>query len=870
MLRAVAALTGVALCGTLFLDWYEVAGESSSGWSAFNRTDLSLVLLTAGIVGSTAAPRMRIVILARTGAALLAVAAIANEIIRPPAGTDLATVLSGAVTALVLALLLLAATAAELLPSRILTPPSRRWNGAGTGGLANTGVPPPQSALSTALLAAGLFAWLGAMATLAIVVADRHSESSEQLAYYLLLALAAATAVAAPVLERHLRTPGALGVALLMGVAAAVLLSRIVASVGGSATETTLLFLALIPAVSAVPYLAGRRRYGLERRSPPAAVLPVVLLAAVLTFVPATMEPVPGELVTEWGYGVAGAAAIVAYLVSGVRFKPRGRRLRTTFDIAAGAVLFAIAVDISFYPGTDLGSHQAFYLGPVNHILHGHPILVDAYGQYGVLVYDVIAAWFEIAPIGHGTFSLLLGVVTGLLYVAKYAIVTLATRSRLLAAASVTVAAVVLLFGQQGFYISYPSTGVLRFGLPYLVLLAWLVGARFPRAGRFSLIAQWLVLAIASIWSAETAFHSFGVAATLTAVDVARVSRDEFGRALLRKIALLVSAPISAALIFAAATRLFGGAWPDAGPYFDYLRLYTTDEFGTLLVQPWSPGIALATAYVLSATALGALVIRARDLGANKILVGATVALSVLGALQFGYYVGRSHPNNIIHIAGPGILLGACWIALLRTYLGAMRTAVRVANACAAFLAALAFVGAADDFESKWPRTVAAAAVGVEGSIPDRLGTLWSNPPRGESKDHVRAAAELQRYLEDKGWQEPLVLLTDSEVALDTLIRIGRANAVGFGHGTQDSLLPELVQRAAEQAKQLPSGATVITPVDEAAEPSVTNDFQRGVLNQLEALGGLELVDILDGPGDPRLHRMGVFAFRKSSEPTEN
>ena len=78
-------------------------------------------------------------------------------------------------------------------------------------------------------------------------------------------------------------------------------------------------------------------------------------------------------------------------------------------------------------------THQNFYLGPTNELLHGRTMLVDMFSQYGVGVMYFLAGIFSVVPIGYGTFSIVNSALFALEIVALYAVVRLATRSQLLA-----------------------------------------------------------------------------------------------------------------------------------------------------------------------------------------------------------------------------------------------------------------------------------------------------------------------------------------------------------------------------------------------------------------------------------------------------
>ena len=130
-------------------------------------------------------------------------------------------------------------------------------------------------------------------------------------------------------------------------------------------------------------------------------------------------------------------------------------------------------------------------------------MLVDTASQYGVGSIYLLAGWFQLAPIGYGTFGFLDGILTALLYVAGYCLLRVAGASRLLAAAALALAVVVLAFNLVYPVGALPQQGPLRFGLPLALVLATTAGARWPRRAAAARAAALLVLALASIWALE-------------------------------------------------------------------------------------------------------------------------------------------------------------------------------------------------------------------------------------------------------------------------------------------------------------------------------------------------------------------------------
>ena len=115
-----------------------------------------------------------------------------------------------------------------------------------------------------------------------------------------------------------------------------------------------------------------------------------------------------------------------------------------------------------------LTSHQDFYLGPANDIRHGRYMLVDDYSQYGVAVIYFLAALLAPLPFGYGTFVLVLGhPELASCSSTVYVVLRVATRSLALAALGTFAALMSSSIATLGRSAQYPSTGFLRFGIPW-------------------------------------------------------------------------------------------------------------------------------------------------------------------------------------------------------------------------------------------------------------------------------------------------------------------------------------------------------------------------------------------------------------------
>ena len=435
--------------------------------------------------------------------------------------------------------------------------------------------------------------------------------------------------------------------------------------------------------------------------------------------------------------------------------------------------------------------HYNFYLGPVNDLLHGKSLLVDINCQYGVLPIYLLAALFkaDLFPFTYRGFSCILS----LLLIAQYFLIYILLRGILKSTAIPILTLLLILavnfFSQASHAVLYPSIGPLRFGLAYLLLGAALLRTRYPHRQKLTLTLESGIVGIASIWSVETFFY---VAATYTgmvlyesllqATDMGRFL-THLGRRLVWTASLIAGA--HAALTLDILFR--SGQWPHWDYYLDYIALYSTNEFGTLPIDPWSPWALISAVYFVSLLALTYRIIVLRDSKRNDphpIVVGMTF----FGIAQFTYYLGRSHPNALFHISIPTLLLISYW--LTRSGDGTLRipTGFRSSLAYCVYAVLIGtFFLSLPDIEKKWEQTaVYHIAHGGQKDL-----SLWSIPPISiEVGDALRL---LEKHAKDK---ERVVLFIHPEYTTEVLMLSEKVSVFPMSNPTQDNLLESAKKRA--------------------------------------------------------------------------
>jgi hypothetical protein len=517
------------------------------------------------------------------------------------------------------------------------------------------------------------------------------------------------------------------------------------------------------------------------------ALAAIALLVALPCFVELGSISLPGLALC----GLAAAAAIAVH--GRVRIGRLPRRWGVAVDLVALGVLLALVPDlVIFRPEAAAGDlaaafetriiqfHHNLLLGPANEVLDGRAMLVGTASQYGVTSIYLLAAWFQVAPIGYGTLGLLTGAMTALWCGAGYGILRLARTSRLVSASACGVAIVALVFNVSYPIGALPQSGPLRFGMPMALVLAAVAGERFPRGARAAAVAAAAIVGLSSVWSLE-AFASTTLVFAVVACAQAWLSAAPGRlRGLLHCALGAVIACVIAHALFAAATLLVTGSLPDWGEYLAYLREFLLGPIGdvTYDVPRWTPGLAVGAGYLASAAALAELARRRGPLvERERPALIALVGMTAYGIAVLSYYVDRSEDHILIYVALPAVLTGALWLGLVLRNGAAIGRAAQTAGLALTLAVAVLVVSVGwSSIGPRFPRSALAHAAPGGSSLRGALERLWHPPPL------ARAAPAGQRALTRHmpGERESLVIVSP-ELGTEILIRSGRADRLHLG-----------------------------------------------------------------------------------------
>ena len=605
----------------------------------------------------------------------------------------------------------------------------------------------------------------------------------------------------------------------------------------------------VLPAVPLVLLLALPRRALVAlasragARTRAAAALSAAALLAVATFLPSSsFQP---DVI------VLALLLLAVALPVGVALHKRSLdpRARLALGVLIPLLLALVAWDVSFQP---LTSHQDFYLGPANDIRHGRYMLVDDYSQYGVAVIYFLAAILAPLPFGYGTFVLAVGILTAILFVTVYVVLRVATRSLAFAALGTFAALMASSIATVGRSTQYPSTGFLRFGIPWLLVAVLVMAYRRDRPARTPLVIAYALVGVASVWSFETAFYT---GATFVVSVVAAASTRPEGTRLRSAAAHLGAGAAAVVLAIAglvAATEIGRGRAPDVAGYVDFLRLYSVDGFGQLPVPAWSLGYLMGGLYVVSLVATCTLVTRARgsELGRASTIVP-LAAVTTLGAVSLSYFLGRSHPNNLTHVAPPFVAMLTLWSALAWRAWARDRNPIAASGlALAAACAALLIAQQVPQLAAKAPDSALSAVVHGATGGPGLIHEVRELTDLSVISPRTRTVESLVRAYVPRG--APLLVAVEPAVATETLIRLDRSHVLPIGTPEQDGLSPNRRQTLLRQARDIRCGTYVVTQ-----DASMTGPGRVLLENLVTALRRRHAFRAVAGAAGYRVFRLG-------------
>jgi hypothetical protein len=502
---------------------------------------------------------------------------------------------------------------------------------------------------------------------------------------------------------------------------------------------------------------------------------------------------------------VSALAALVALLLGagayfGVRRGPRFELPRSVLilcDLALFVLIALLAINLSGYWGADaipdvtFGLYNAFsagtqvqqhfFLGPVNDVVHGRALLVDANSVYGISSAYLIALWFKLVPLNYGTFWLFGGLMSIAYLAVGWAIARAAGASRILAAGAIVIAALIALLAVEYPPAGFPNLGGLRF-CPPLVLVA--VAMLTCRDGRSASRSPWVLVTLGffSTWSIDGLVYCLGAYIALAMLDALSAGSWRQGAVELVKSGLaVVAALVTAQLVFGIVTLIFAGSWPDWGMYVRLFKAWSdvvAGAFGTTVAN-WSRSWLIAGLYAGSALAVCQMALSDRAFLPRRSLI-AIAGLTGTGIAFLTYFISHTFDLYLLYTSVPALVLVAIWLSVAFRIDTDVLPWRRFAAGTTAVLATMLVAGSWGAVRPQLSSTALGHVFPGGPPLKADAEQLWDPPAIIPSS--VQAAKLIDEYFPPGN----ALVLVDPDLGQEALFRSGRANLLPISYPFQD------------------------------------------------------------------------------------
>ncbi|MFL5822922.1 MAG: hypothetical protein ACJ764_05710 [Solirubrobacteraceae bacterium] len=537
-----------------------------------------------------------------------------------------------------------------------------------------------------------------------------------------------------------------------------------------------------------------------------------------------------GALLCVTSLGALSGAALVAGAIAGLIVVGAWGRVRLptvgragwVLDLVVGLLLLLAVTNVviyhassaipnGYFPPGVIQFQQDWILAPTNQLLTGGTLLVnDPSSQYGVGLVYFLAAWFHLAPIGYGTFGLLDGILTSLVYIGSYCALRLARVPRLLAVAAVGLAVTTFIYHLSYPIGSLPEQGPLRFGLPMAVIVGLLAAAVWPGRAKLGRAVALVIVGLASVWAVEAFAYAAFTYLVMIVVEARLRPPGARARWTLVQVGLAAAACVCAHLILAVATLAGSGHLPDWSLYTAYvhgLLLGGREGSVTYGFANWSPGLAMGLACLASAAALVLLIVRAPAVAARQRTVVLALAGSTAYAIaSFSYSDNRSSTYLLLYVALPVLLAATLWLWLMLGSRDISAGRRRAGLAVAVSIAVLMLSAAWSTIGTNFSQSALAHAY-PGGGLSSALNRLWHAPPIDP-----RAPAVVRVLDRDMPQKRVLVLLPAApDLAMEALMRSRRGFSLFLGDPAEDIWIPSIwMPRINREVEALRPGTRVL------------------------------------------------------------
>lgn len=313
-------------------------------------------------------------------------------------------------------------------------------------------------------------------------------------------------------------------------------------------------------------------------------------------------------------------------------------------------LLFVLLIILLFHPNFPFDVHHYnYFLGSVNDVYQGKPLLYESSHLYGLLDIYFLLPVFKIIPLTYAAFSLIVTIFFIVFYLGLYVFIKQWLSSRVLALVGSGVAVAMGYFFQVSptrSALYFPNMSPFRLGM-YVITLFFILYFYKTKNSRFAHYAMFSS-GVALYWNFDTGvFLSFSVLSTLAFHYLTT------GRQWLKLLKACLYYFTYVAGIFAGISVvnfLYYNAWPNWALFFR-----ETDEF--VLGAGMYPLPAIGLYQILVLMYLTVMLVGIYSWWTKKNFDLVVFFLGVYGALSAVYYVGESTWQLLYVITTPFILL---------------------------------------------------------------------------------------------------------------------------------------------------------------------------------------------------------------------
>lgn len=325
-------------------------------------------------------------------------------------------------------------------------------------------------------------------------------------------------------------------------------------------------------------------------------------------------------------------------------------------------ILVSVSVFIPFRRNSLSGGpyyDYCYIIGPINDILHGKTPMVDVVSQYGLLSSYFLSVPFKFGiPLTFDNFFWMYYSVT----VGGYFLAYLIMR-RLVGGFILPILGLFLILQQDYFLqidslLAYPQTGFLRFGWWIIIVGCLILFSKLKISERARFFFELLLVCIASFWVLDGGVYVLG--AYISMLVFREIMKRENRRSTLvniaRKLFILSGGLIFFFALISLCTLVRSGLLPDWAFFTGDSKIFI-GGFGMLPITPVGPYLFFLLFYLIFLIYVMYLLFISKRKLEKDDTAAIIVFIGFYGILQFIYFVGRSHPNNLHHVVIPLIIL---------------------------------------------------------------------------------------------------------------------------------------------------------------------------------------------------------------------